>query len=235
MSKFIFILLILFSFEIKAQVCDLNVPTFYINFTGNLAGTTWTSPDTCGLGYCCSSSEFDRCINFIITTDSSTSSVLLSFYQPNPPIGSLNYKVDCGPLLVAGVDSQQIYTCGTHCITCCKPGNRALTYFITSIIDPDPTSCNSNSQCNNITSNFELEFKPSVSIFPNPFHNSTTLQTNIKKCELTIYNSLGTIVWKETINNPKTIVNRNSLTNGIYFYQITNENKQIYNGKLMVE
>lgn len=237
MKKTIFLIFIIIHFLTNAQVCDSVVPTFYINFSGSSAGTTWTSPDTVGMGYCCSASGFDRCINFIVTTDSSTSALFFSFQIPaGPPIGSLNYQVDCGSTLIADVDTQKISTCGTHCITCCKPGNKRLIYQVASIKNTNATSCGSYSQCNNITSNTELKINPpQVSFFPNPFYASTTLHTNLNKFKLCIYNTFGVLVFKDIIDWPTTIIDRNDLSGGIYLYQITTDTGQIYNGKIVIE
>src|SRR4051812_14462623 len=95
-NTFLFLFyLLLFSSSINAQVCDSRVPTFNIDFTGTAAGSTWSSPDTSRLGYCCTASGIERCIDFVINTDSNTMAFLFSFYTPIP--GSLYYQVDCSP------------------------------------------------------------------------------------------------------------------------------------------
>jgi len=89
-------------------------------------------------------------------------------------------------------------------------------------------------QCNIITS-IEILKESTVSISPNPFHTSATLTTNKNKSKLRIYNTLGTMVREETITTPSTIINRNSLADGIYFYQLVSEDGEVVNGKFVVE
>lgn len=236
MRKIIFLIFIVLHFFTNAQVCDSVVPTFYIDFSGNYAGTIWTSPDTVGVGHCCSSTNSESCISFIVTTDSSTSAILFSYQQVNPPLGPLNYQVDCGPTLVACVDTQKITTCGTHCITCCKVGNRHLIYQVSSIKDTITTTCTGYSQCNNTISNVKLGLNPpQISFYPNPFYTSTTLHTNINKFKLSLYDIFGTLVYKNVTENKTLTVNRDNLANGLYLYQIISDSGQIYNGKLIIE
>jgi len=76
-----------------------------------------------------------------------------------------------------------------------------------------------------------------VTISPNPFHLTTTLelQNEFKGAELIIYNTLGKKVMHQKIVSKQTVINRDGLPNGIYFYQIAgNENKYI-SGKLIID
>ena len=148
--------LIVFSFTVFfmahvaiAQVpnCDSLVPAFNINFTGPMAGSTWTSPVVTRNGSCCGAIAPDRCIDFIITTDSQTIGICVSYcpYVPNP--GSLICQIDCSNPFVMGsmwtgtcVDTGYISVPGIHYITFCKPGNNTLDYCVTSITSPLPTS-----------------------------------------------------------------------------------------------
>ncbi len=74
-------------------------------------------------------------------------------------------------------------------------------------------------------------------IFPNPFHTTATLElrTNFKTCELNFYNTLGEPVRHLKIISKTTIINRDGLEGGIYFYQVTNENGIWITGMLIIE
>jgi hypothetical protein len=235
LKKLSLLLLLFLSVEARAQVCDSLVPTYYVNFTGSAAGTTWSSPYVSRLGYCCSASGFDRCIDFIVTTDSSTSALLFSFLQPNPPTGTLYYQVDCGPVLIAGVDTQQIGTCGTHCITCCKPGNQTLQYYVTSITDTNAAACTGYSQCSGIMSANTVNSKVSVSLFPNPFHSSAALRGLYDNGELTIYTIYGQLIRSEFIEKENAVIRRDLLSEGIYFFRFTNKAGEVAIGKFVIE
>ena len=77
-------------------------------------------------------------------------------------------------------------------------------------------------------------------MYPNPFQTSTTIEIinqniYLNNCEFKIYDVLGQVVLKSEIKNQKSEIQRGNLKNGIYFYQLKNENKIIGTGKLMVE
>jgi len=74
-------------------------------------------------------------------------------------------------------------------------------------------------------------------IFPNPFHSSATLELNndFSHVYLIIYNALGEQVRRQKIISRTTIIHRNELQDGIYFYQVTNDKGQIASGKFIVE
>ena len=77
----------------------------------------------------------------------------------------------------------------------------------------------------------ELEVK----VFPNPFHNATIFSLNNadnQSFELKIIDNLGRVIYKEQTNNGQ-IQFQNQLNQGIYYYQISQENKMA-SGKLMV-
>lgn len=100
--------------------------------------------------------------------------------------------------------------------------------------------------CNSDTSNLlnaEIsglsipEIINNISIYPNPFSFSTTLQSDnlFQNVNLTVYNTYGQIV--KQINNlsGKTIVfQRDNLTRGLYLLQLTQDNKVITTDKLVI-
>ena len=79
--------------------------------------------------------------------------------------------------------------------------------------------------------------KTIISIFPNPFITSTTLQTidNLKNASLTICNSYGQIV-KQVKNITGTTISltRDTLQSGIYFIRLVEENKIIAVDKIII-
>lgn len=91
--------------------------------------------------------------------------------------------------------------------------------------------------CNiiDVTKNIPV-VKPSVTLFPNPFHTSATLQIRDLDCEIKIYNSMGALVQDEIITRSDYILNRKSFPDGIYFYQLTTpKNEPIGSGRFIIE
>lgn len=83
----------------------------------------------------------------------------------------------------------------------------------------------------------EMSKENHISVFPNPFIFQTTLQTNVflKNATLTLYNSLGQK--SKQINNitGQTItLRRNNLLRGLYYIQLSQDNKTVATGKLVV-
>jgi len=76
-----------------------------------------------------------------------------------------------------------------------------------------------------------------IFVSPNPFSYSTNLSTyeTFKNSTLKIYDIFGKVVHQERINNQSTVINRNSLSDGIYFYQLVNDKGQIESGKFVIE
>lgn len=87
-------------------------------------------------------------------------------------------------------------------------------------------------------------FAPNISkksstyqFYPNPFSNQTVLKTNgsLSNAILTIYTSLGNKIKQlNHISGQSFILSRDNLANGLYFYNLTEENKIIATGKLEV-
>lgn len=75
------------------------------------------------------------------------------------------------------------------------------------------------------------------SIYPNPFSNSATITVNgfsqLNIVELKIYNVLGEKMMHNSIRKQITTIDTRSLSTGIYFYQLTNNNKTIHSGKII--
>jgi uncharacterized repeat protein (TIGR01451 family) len=115
--------------------CGANVPVFNVDFTGLASGTIWQSPwvvrnDTA----CCGAVTPNRCLKFIVTTDTNTTGITLEFMYGAIPNGALYFQIDCGTP-VSFSDTGSI-TPGIHEVTFCKPGNNVNGYRITSIGTP---------------------------------------------------------------------------------------------------
>jgi hypothetical protein len=76
-----------------------------------------------------------------------------------------------------------------------------------------------------------------VSIYPNPFTSSINIIINkashIKNAELTIYNTLGDIVWNNTITTELTTIEAHIFNAGIYYYRVTSSGKAIQSGRMV--
>lgn len=76
-----------------------------------------------------------------------------------------------------------------------------------------------------------------VSIFPNPFtsaiHIIITKTSSIKKAELTIYNTLGEVVWNNAITTDLTTIEGHTFNTGIYYYRVINMGKTIQSGRIV--
>jgi len=76
--------------------------------------------------------------------------------------------------------------------------------------------------------------------YPNPFASETTISfnTELKNAELKIFNTLGQEIKKQNFklqNVQRITIKRNDLISGLYLYAITEENRPVATGKLIVE
>lgn len=97
---------------------------------------------------------------------------------------------------------------------------------------------NPSTNCELITSIKETFPKPiQATVSPNPFHYSALLQlnSNFEKADIIIYNAFGAQVRQQNIISQMTTLNRDELSNGIYFYQIINNNRRIHAGKFIID
>jgi hypothetical protein len=80
--------------------------------------------------------------------------------------------------------------------------------------------------------------KASVSVYPNPFRSTISIQINdvshIQNCELSIYNNLGAKVLDTKISKQVTTIEPN-FPSGVYFYRVINNGNVIQSGKLISE
>jgi len=100
------------------------------------------------------------------------------------------------------------------------------------------TFLNNYLQCyNSVVTLKEESIKQSCTIFPNPFSEQTSINTSrvLKNACLTIYNVFGQQIKQVPNISGQTIhLQRNGLTSGVYFIQLTQEGKTIASNKLIV-
>ncbi len=131
----LFLPILFFSFLSFGQICESGVPTRYIDFTGANANFSWTSDAVHRSNLCCTASNPDRCIHFVITTDSTVAALNFEISSGAIPPGALYYQIDCGPQTQVGTIGC-INIAGIHDLTFCKPGNNINTYTITPLTKP---------------------------------------------------------------------------------------------------
>ncbi|MDT8412257.1 MAG: ice-binding family protein [Vicingaceae bacterium] len=90
--------------------------------------------------------------------------------------------------------------------------------------------------CNVVSIN-EINENTSVTIYPNPFTNSTTItldnMDNFNKVELRLYTILGEEIMSTNITSTSTTINTSKLSSGVYFYKVIGDNQIIKSGKLI--
>ncbi|HOV11400.1 MAG TPA: T9SS type A sorting domain-containing protein [Bacteroidales bacterium] len=83
------------------------------------------------------------------------------------------------------------------------------------------------------------EYQPecSVTVFPNPFNNSTVIQLSntLDNAQISIHNIIGQeLKTIQNITKDKITINRENLRNGIYFLHLTSNNRTIVIKKLII-
>lgn len=86
----------------------------------------------------------------------------------------------------------------------------------------------------------EYENLAEVSVFPNPFSTEAVLEIKDagfrnKDLQMQMYDVSGNLVLQSQILTPKSLIKRNGLPGGIYFYSISSENKTVARGKFIIE
>ena len=107
-----------------------------------------------------------------------------------------------------------------------------LTCFRQNGVTVYPDSFNNCSLINNINS--YPSYQSNVKLFPNPFNLSMTVLINSEKAIMSIYNALGQFTGEVRIYSFSTIINRNSLSEGIYFYKLLTEDGKYASGTFVV-
>ncbi|MBA3284491.1 MAG: T9SS type A sorting domain-containing protein [Nitrosopumilus sp.] len=83
----------------------------------------------------------------------------------------------------------------------------------------------------------ENTFNKYLTIYPNPFSSTTTLQTDniFHNAVLTVYNSHGqTVKQIDNLSGQTIIFQRDNLSSGLYFLRLTGDNTIFYAGKLVI-
>ncbi|WP_366140191.1 T9SS type A sorting domain-containing protein [uncultured Polaribacter sp.] len=77
----------------------------------------------------------------------------------------------------------------------------------------------------------------SLNVYPNPAkENFTITLSNVSKANVIIYNTLGKIVYQDTINNGSvTIENNRKFTSGIYMVKVITSTNKVYHSKLIMK
>ncbi len=89
--------------------------------------------------------------------------------------------------------------------------------------------------CNLLTDINETPTQESISIYPNPATFSFTISSTNKIQSIKVFNVIGEVVYKSEPNNNQSTINSNQFAKGIYFVQITDENKNVVNRKILVQ
>lgn len=77
-----------------------------------------------------------------------------------------------------------------------------------------------------------------VKVYPNPSHYNVTFEITGQKqgnYRVELFNTIGASVLKSNTSNNKMIIEKGTLPAGIYFYQVSNQNGNVGNGKLIIE
>jgi hypothetical protein len=103
--------------------------------------------------------------------------------------------------------------------------NRVLTPSEISALQIDDLSIASNASGKNSF----------INVYPNPANSNLTLElsSGFSDANVQIFNALGALVYKQTINEPTTVINMNAPA-GIYFVKVSNREK-MYTQKLIIE
>jgi hypothetical protein len=150
------------------------------------------------------------------------------YWKIEGAVGINDYSIFCGTIV-----------CNNGALGALNTGvrinGRALTttgaLTTTAVTAITPTSCSPIGISN--TGNMN----ETITIFPNPFGTSATITINdatqFNNFELKIYNDMGAEMMHTTITRPLTTIETGYLPSGIYFYNITSQNKLIQSGKLV--
>ncbi|MFT5969733.1 MAG: hypothetical protein ACI8ZO_000229, partial [Flavobacteriales bacterium] len=114
--------------------CDNNTPSTTLDFSNN-SDTVWVSPSIQRRGNCCSTSNPDRCLEFVITLSEDAEGLEFDIDEGAEPSGSGFYQINCGPLIPLGT-TVCLSGPGPHYLTMCKPGANENTYTIRSVPKP---------------------------------------------------------------------------------------------------
>jgi len=106
--------------------------------------------------------------------------------------------------------------------------------------EPFPVPVNCNLSSDTVTSQAVINYPENqIKIYPNPFNNSTLIEFENRKNQkytLTLYNSIGQIVKQiDNITTGQIRIERDNLSNGLYFFQLRTDSEIIGNRKFIIE
>lgn len=110
------------------------------------------------------------------------------------------------------------------------------TNAVISSAEIDVTECDTQVGGDPWVSVDELGMDNSISIYPNPFQNSVTIEVDNLQSEtsvLMVYNNLGVLVINTNLSNGINKIDMSTLSSGVYFYKIASNNNVIKSGKLV--
>jgi hypothetical protein len=133
------------------------------------------------------------------------------------------------------------------------PFESTMNYF--SALAPDSVSiffinafrpCDSTSVCNllyldeltlsdtPLSSGEIASDEPEISVFPNPSADELKIITNsAEQLQISLYNSIGDIMLEKILPGKMNSMDLSSLPNGIYFYSLSSDGKNIQSGKFI--
>jgi hypothetical protein len=114
-------------------------------------------------------------------------------------------------------------------------GSSIVNYNTEPVSFSNMTICDNNDIVTDITKN--ITNQALLNIFPNPFSSETTFQTNeyLKDATLTFFNSYNQKVKQvNNISGYSTMIKRENLPCGLYFYTLVQQNKLIGKGKAVI-
>lgn len=113
--------------------------------------------------------------------------------------------------------------------------------FVKNGVNANSTVTHTWTHTNIITSNMlnlnEFEGNNIIEYYPNPFKDELSINTKyyLENSTIKIYNSLGQFLKQiDNINGTSFKINRDNLSNGLYFIEIFQNNEMIFNNKIIV-
>lgn len=176
--------------QVRAQLdsCDISVPYYFVDLTGDPAGT-WISPLHGRNANCCGTGSPDNCTSFEVLLDTLAAALSFNIFSGAIPSGSMFFQIDCGPPTAVG-ELICISGAGPHRITFCKPGGNENEYVITSI--PKPTFPLDDSTRSGCSKPLEvLGFEPSTitwnTVSPGSYGEYNHLLSNTDSSAITMF------------------------------------------------
>jgi len=144
-----------------------------------------------------------------------------------------NYSVFCGTIICNNAALGAINTGVTLNGRALTTAGALTTTAINAVAPAIPANCTT------VGVPFSEETNSNISIFPNPFSKSISINVSeaasFNICILKIYNVLGEEVMNSLITKDLTTLATSHLPSGIYFYKVIGNNNTIQSGKLIAQ